>query len=282
VLYPNSGYSVFRRGEVFDGEVTRGVFVHQPERIAHGHWDALSLTLHLDGRDVLVDSGGPYSYGDALRFQYFMVSRAHNVVLVDDQDHTAPSRLVGHGDELDCQWVTAEHSGYEGRVVSRTVIAVADAGFVVFDAATAGPTESSFEVLWHFAPDSRITPVANRRRTTTTIEIGDATFMAHALFSARPTVEVVEGRLEPTPQGWVTEAPEKKRPAPVLGTSARGTSLLAATAFVPEGTDVAMKRAGDSIVVRLGDREISLRPGTPPEIRAHMRGRAMSRFRRGR
>jgi hypothetical protein len=266
VVYPNSEYSVFRRGEVFDGEVTRCVFVHHPERIAHGHWDALSLTLHIAGRDVLVDSGGPYAYGDPMRFSYFMVSRAHNVVLIDDRDHKAPSRLVGHGEALDCQWVTAEHSGYDGRVVSRTVVAVADAGFVIFDSVTAAATESTFDLLWHFAPDSRITPVADGRRTTTSIDIGGDRFIAHALLSAAPTVEVVEGRLDPTPQGWVTEVPEKKRPAPVLVTSARGTSLLAATTFVRDGTQVVTNLSKDSATVRLGDRKITFQLGRPPKI----------------
>ena len=270
VVYPNSGYSVFRRGEVFDGdedgEVTRGIFVHHPERIAHGHWDALSLTLHIAGRDVLVDSGGPYAYGDPLRFTYFMLSRAHNVVLIDDQDHRAPSRLVGHGEAHDCQWVAAEHAGYEGRTVSRTVVAVADAGFVVLDSATASTTENTFNMLWHFAPGSSITPVVDGRRTATSIQLGEDRFVADALVSAAPTVEVVEGRLEPKPQGWVTQAPESKTPAPVLVTSARGTSLLAVTAFVREGTRVFPKLKGDSASVKLGGYKIVFTPGNPPKI----------------
>ncbi|HKY57468.1 MAG TPA: heparinase II/III family protein [Aeromicrobium sp.] len=270
VVYPRSGYSVFRRGEVFDGEVTRGIFVHHPERVAHGHFDALSLILHVDGRDLLVDSGGPYVYGDALRFSYFMASRAHNVLLLDDRDHRAPSRLVGHGESLDCQWVTAEHAGYEGRTVSRTVVAVADGGFVVLDAATPGTAESSFDLLWHFAPESRVTPTVDGRRTTTSIQIGKDRFTAHSVMSVAPTVEVVEGRLEPTPQGWVTDAPESKRPAPVLVASARGTSLLAVTVFVRDGTRVVTKLAGDSAVVKLSGRKISFTLGQPPKIaRAH-------------
>lgn len=90
--------------------------------------------------------------------------------------------------------------------------------------------------------------------------------MAHALLSAAPTVEVVEGRLDPRPQGWVTEVPEKKRPAPVLVTSARGTSLLAATTFVRDGTQVVTSLSKDSATVRLGDRKITFLFGRPPKI----------------
>jgi hypothetical protein len=268
VLYPSSGYAVFRRGEVFDGAVRRGVFVFHPERIAHGHFDALSLTLHIAGQDVLIDSGGPFAYGERLRFSYFMASRAHNVLLVDDRDHTTAARLVGSGEALDCEWVTAEHAGYEGRTVARTVIAVADQGFVVVDSVTAGEAEADFDLLWHFPAESRIEPAPAGRTTTSSIDIGGERFIAHAIASADLAAKVIEGRLEPTPQGWVTEKPGEKRPAPVLVVSARGVELLAVMAFVRDGTEVATQLAGSTITVTLGGRIITVTGGDPPSIRS--------------
>lgn len=48
---------------------------------AHGHHSPLHLDLWVEGIGmVLVDSGGPYKYGDKLRYEWFRSPKAHNTI----------------------------------------------------------------------------------------------------------------------------------------------------------------------------------------------------------
>ena len=69
-------------------------FLHHSERAPHGHFDALSITLSKGNKEFIIDSGGPYRYGNPLRFKYFMSSFAHNVALVDGKKHEAGAKLL--------------------------------------------------------------------------------------------------------------------------------------------------------------------------------------------
>ncbi|NOY16067.1 MAG: heparinase [Gammaproteobacteria bacterium] len=90
---------------------------------AHGHADALSICLALDGVWWLVDPG-TYIYHDNPEWRnYFRSTAAHNTVVVDNTDQSkiggdflwldhASAQLVGHGVEDVKQWVTGTHDGY--------------------------------------------------------------------------------------------------------------------------------------------------------------------------
>lgn len=55
---------------------------------AHGHKSPLHLDLWAKGIGmILVDSGGPYRYGDKLRYSWFMAQKAHNTI---DFLHSGP------------------------------------------------------------------------------------------------------------------------------------------------------------------------------------------------
>ncbi len=54
---------------------------------AHGHNSPLHVDLWSDKVGTfIVDSGGPYLYGDKLRYEWFRHSRAHNCLTVDNAD----------------------------------------------------------------------------------------------------------------------------------------------------------------------------------------------------
>ncbi|MBI4775003.1 MAG: heparinase II/III-family protein [Deltaproteobacteria bacterium] len=80
-----SGYTLMEAGRN-----TRIIFDHgplgMPPLYNHGHADCLSLTLSVDGRQILVDPG-TYRYNrvNELR-KYFKGTRSHNTVTVDGKD----------------------------------------------------------------------------------------------------------------------------------------------------------------------------------------------------
>lgn len=111
---------------------------------AHGHADALSLWLHVDGEPVLVDAGTYlYHAADGWRDR-FRGTAAHNTLLLGGVDQTLPAGpfnwrraaraavLRTSGDGLD---VEAEHDGYRRRfgVLCRRRVRADAGGFDVVD-----------------------------------------------------------------------------------------------------------------------------------------------------
>jgi uncharacterized heparinase superfamily protein len=91
---------------------------------AHGHADALSIVLSAFGREVLVDPG-TYDYFTYPEWRtYFRSTRAHNTVVIDDQDQSVmlgPFMWGCRANSRIIEWnpwpqgggsLVAEHDGY--------------------------------------------------------------------------------------------------------------------------------------------------------------------------
>jgi uncharacterized heparinase superfamily protein len=173
VLLPHSGYAVMRTGpgarahwSIFDfGEIADGVRPDEVPSAAHGHADALSLEVMVDGVPVLVDPGffaynGPSSWN-----RYFREAWAHNTVVVDGASQLeyaghlkwarAPVVQLRHwttSDGADC--VDATHSGYQRLVEPvthrRTVLFMKPDYWFIRDEFR-GRGAHTFERYFHFA-----------------------------------------------------------------------------------------------------------------------------------
>ncbi|MFP3881769.1 MAG: heparinase II/III family protein [Actinomycetota bacterium] len=255
VVYPRTGLAVFREGEPPNAP-SRALFVLHPERVGHGHFDALNITLHLSGQDVLIDSGGPYKYGDSLRFGYFAASRAHNVLLVDGAGHEAATEICDWRSTKGLHWVTARHRGYKERIVTRT--AVWDPGqlLMVFDGVTGAGHSSRYDTLWHFSPGTKLLESQDGDGFSTVYERGDGVATSKMLATTEITSHVVEGLREPHPQGWVTEEMEEMRPAPVQIVSAQADWFQSVTVFGEWVNHVRIERSEDGLCVDTGDARI--------------------------
>jgi hypothetical protein len=152
-------------------------------RSGHGHADALSLRLTMDGRRWLVDSGsGVYISKDPADRNRFRGTGAHNTMRVDGVDQAVADEPFSwtHIPATQAEnWIAGKsftyfvghHNGYArlaDPVVHRRHVLKIDGGlWLVRDVATAcvvaGPspvntrksTEAAheLEILWHFAPD---------------------------------------------------------------------------------------------------------------------------------
>ena len=82
----DAGLTVLRAGSC------RTLFDHGPlgylSIAAHGHADALALTLSIDGREFLVDPGTYAYHGERRWRDYFRGTAAHNTVCVDGRDQS--------------------------------------------------------------------------------------------------------------------------------------------------------------------------------------------------
>lgn len=99
---------------------------------AHGHADALSITLSLNGDEILVDPG-TYIYNIEEEWRdYFRKTINHNCLAVKGNDQSqmlgsflwgnrAKSKLIDYSLTGDIEYVVAEHNGYKSTIHRRKV-----------------------------------------------------------------------------------------------------------------------------------------------------------------
>ena len=143
---------------------------------AHGHADALSFCLHLDGYPFLVDSG-TYTYHTEPDWRrYFVSTRAHNTVCIDGENqafqggallwlnHYNTTILNAHTSERTDE-ITATHTGYErfGCRHERSVyFDKPEERLLITDRiVNYGTQPRTVEVLFHLHPDVVVTQLAD-------------------------------------------------------------------------------------------------------------------------
>jgi len=144
-------------------------------RSGHGHADALSIRLTVDGHRYLVDPGTGVYISDGGDRNLFRGTGAHNTLRVDDQDQAVPAgpfawtdipkvkteRRVS-GDSFD--FLVASHDGYcrlaEPVLHRRFVFRGEDGLWFIRDVAE-GEGKHVLETFWHFAEDLQVTEQEN-------------------------------------------------------------------------------------------------------------------------
>jgi hypothetical protein len=213
---------------------------------AHGHADALGVTLRAFGRDVLVDPG-TYDYFRYPAWRdYFRSTRAHNTVAVDDRDQSvmlgpfmwgqrAHSRCLEWTAEATRARVVGEHDGY-GRltdpVLHRRAVEM-DARTRTFDITDRLLMERPHRIalFFHTAEDARVTRAGDRDFV---LEV-DGGSVALRL-DPQLTVQTFEGSDAPI-GGWVSRGYHRKSPSvTIAGTvTARGPLVLRSRIRVQPG-----------------------------------------------
>ena len=184
-------------------------FLHHSERAPHGHFDALSITLSKANKEFIIDSGGPYRYGNQLRFRYFMSSFAHNVALIDGKKHESGAKLVNS--ELisdDIFVVEAEHTGYFPIKHNRKCVYVKNKGLAIFDSFSGVDSITNVQLLWHLHPDCKLND--NMSRITNN---GESIWMKKSCKTEKKVMSGVDGD---NPQGWITPGIGIKEPCPTI------------------------------------------------------------------
>jgi len=248
LLYRSVGWAVFRSGEVYRGHepVTRAVFTFSSTRGPHGHFDALSFAVQFRGNDLLVDSGGPYSYGDPLRFEYFVAPRAHNTILIDDRDHQGGARLMSSGDLDGATYVVAQHDGYALASLTRAVIHLSDATFAVVDASSRLSTPSKFTTLWHLSPRASTEDLPRTAGRGLSIRLDDAIGSLRMWSDGPYDVSVRVGSPDWSPVGWVTSAIDTKKAAPTVLVETHTKQLFSVTTISADNSEIEVETESTS------------------------------------
>lgn len=138
-----------------------------PPMAAHGHADALSFTLTVNGRHVLVDPG-TYTYrSDSWWRNYFRGTKSHNTIVVDDLDQAIQKGPFLWGRKFNVRvhkWlisdseteIVASHDGYTNRGVLHTrSIKITNSTLRVNDVLN-GKGVHTVALMLHFHPECKL------------------------------------------------------------------------------------------------------------------------------
>jgi len=166
--FTKSGYTIFNDNNVIL------TFDHGPLGMAplynHGHADALSITLSVNGQEILVDPG-TYRYNGEPKFRkYFKSTRAHNTVTLDGQDqaiqetgsiwsHAYNAELM-RKENLNGVWmIEARHDGYlryKNPVQHIRSLFIFDGTAILIKDKFYGQGTHEFELNFHLHPDVKV------------------------------------------------------------------------------------------------------------------------------
>ncbi|GGB07310.1 hypothetical protein GCM10011491_39250 [Brucella endophytica] len=233
--FDDGGLSVWRG--TINGRDVEMMFDHGPlgylSIAAHGHADALSLTLFVDGEPVLVDPG-TWAYGSGGVWRdWFRSTPAHNTLNIEGKSqsiisgkfnwsHKAAAALVCVTPEPDWS-LCARHDGYEGRfgAVHQRTLSRHPEGILVTDQLLGKGQEA--EVVFQLAAGIATRTDGN----VVTLMRNDEKLLA--IRFPDPAIEIRAGGDKPGEGGWVSPRFGVRHPAARIAW--RGTVTEAGSNF---------------------------------------------------
>ncbi len=195
---------------------------------AHGHADALSFVMNIDGYPFLVDSGTYTYYNGADWRNYFVSTRAHNTVCIDGENQAfqaGPMLWLKHykttvtrarttplTDEI-----VASHDGYD-RLQCRhqRTFRFDKAGEVLHLTDVLenyGKQSRQVEVMFHLAPDLTTTTLSKNRFQ---LKHPATARQLHLQIDPKLQTDVVHAQTEPALLGWYSDGFYHKQETSVL------------------------------------------------------------------
>ena len=143
---------------------------------AHGHADALSILIRLNGKLLLTDPGTGAYFGNKQERDYFRSTAAHNTVTVDDLDQADLYDTFKWINPMNVKaleshslngfsYVAGEHNGYRrlraGVTHQRAILATGSNGWIVIDRFE-GKGRHSFKRHFNFHPGTELEQIGNQ------------------------------------------------------------------------------------------------------------------------
>ncbi|MFE3290953.1 alginate lyase family protein [Rhodococcus sp. NPDC059234] len=203
---------------------------------AHGHADALAVTLTAGGRELIGDPGTCSYYGDPDRHSVHRGTRAHATVCVDEADQsviggqflwTDHARVNVHSVDLDRGIVDAEHDGYrrldDPVAHRRWLIAPPGGATVVVVDLVSGSAPHDVRVSWPLHPSLQVTA----SKVGHLVRRDDAPVLQLAYAATAPLdVEQVRANSDSN-LGWWSDRLESRTPSWLVGVHCHAGTPLA-------------------------------------------------------
>lgn len=226
-FYPQEGHYIFRKQNL-----DKEIYLHFDAAplgylsiAAHGHADALSFLMQINGYPIFVDSG-TYSYHVSKEWrEYFLSTMAHNTVCIDGKSQATQAgdtMWLNHFqcDALDIQQsdksdlVKATHSGYKKVSHNRTIEFVKEDNYFIVtdDLINKDGKIHDINVLFHLHPDITIShPDAG----SFLLEHPSGIKLSLELDPISFELKITKGQTEPL-LGWYSESFMKKEPTTTI------------------------------------------------------------------
>ncbi|MEM7278319.1 MAG: alginate lyase family protein, partial [Pseudomonadota bacterium] len=190
---------------------------------AHGHADALSILLRVDGKEILVDPG-TYDYFTYPAWRnHFRSTRAHNTVEIDGADQSrmlgpflwtdaATAHLLEFSDDSDYAVAIAEHDGYK-RLVDPVAhqrelrLHKADGSLRIVDRLNATAHHEA-AIAYQFSEDCEVQSTDMNNQ----FFVSNGSLKLLLTLDPKCDVELFKGSDNPGP-GWVSRGYHRKEPA---------------------------------------------------------------------
>lgn len=169
--FPDGGLYVLTDSEACPQQLVVDAGPQGVGRCGHGHADALSIRLAVDGQRWIVDSGtGVYISGDPADRNALRGTAAHNTMRVDGADQALAAdpfswtaipntRVENWQAGSTFSYFAGSHDGYtrlsDPVIHSRHIVKIGGGPFLIRDVAQ-GQREHDMEIFWHFAPELEI------------------------------------------------------------------------------------------------------------------------------
>lgn len=228
---PDAGLVVLRRGPL---RLTMDIGpLGHLSIAAHGHADALAVTLAYEGRDVIGDPGTGSYYAEPSWRSMFRGTRVHATAAVDDADQSVPGGpflwvrhaiTTARSVDIARGVVDAEHDGYtrlpQPVVHRRWLIAPPDAGTMAVVDLFTGSGAHRFRTTWPLHP--RLEAVTEGTRVQV-IDAGAPILSVTTVATVTLTSWSVRGDTD-SGLGWWSERFESRAPSWLVGAVTDGTA----------------------------------------------------------
>ena len=193
---------------------------------AHGHSDALSVALHIDGKQFLTDPGTYAYHTDKEWREYFVSAMAHNTICIDGMnqaEHAGPTLWINHfktkvllsSKNVSEEKVTASHDGYNKigceHIRSVTFNREQDC-FDITDEVTVNSTEHTIFQPWHLNPQVQMKKISAHEFE---LRVPGIARYVKLTLSEELNIEIINGRLDPI-LGWYSGSFLKKEPTDTI------------------------------------------------------------------
>jgi hypothetical protein len=228
-FYPDEGHYIFRKKSE-----DKEIYMHFDAAplgflsiAAHGHADALSFILHVDGQPVFIDSG-TYTYHTEKEWrQYFIGTLAHNTVRINNRDQAlggGPTLWINHyktslinmaQSDIEDR-VMAKHNGYSNDGAEHTREIRFDRlknEFHIFDTIVINKKKRTLiEIPFHIHPGINVTNPGNNFYLLSDGKVRETEFY----IDDKMDPLVVNGQKDPYILGWYSDSFLKKEPTNVI------------------------------------------------------------------
>jgi hypothetical protein len=229
IFYRDVGHFIFRKKEE-----DKEIYFHFDAAplgflsiAAHGHADALSFILHVDGHPVFIDSGTFTYHTDVNWRQYFIGTLAHNTIRINGENQAlngGPTLWIRHYQtevldmelSTDTHRVKATHNGYlkdNVQHIREIVFNRSESEFQILDTIVVNNNRTTqLEIPFHFHPGVEIIKQGVNSYLISKNSILNIEFK----IDEKLDPVLINGQLSPQILGWYSDSFMKKEATNVI------------------------------------------------------------------